>query len=575
MKQLKSVVLELDQHRDQIVVGLFWMIVTSFLVLSFIAAVKNYSPVPQSDMWYGYLHFFTRISNGEISAWWSQHNEHRILLSRALFWIDIVMFNGQLIFLFVVNYLLAAAIALFFFFYTKDVLRKDDGIAKSIIGSLIVILSFSRIQKENFDWAFQSQFFLAQLLPLISFYLVYKSQQLKKRGIILFFLACITGILSVFAMGNGIATLPLITLLALLVGFRWLTILPAILSVAGVMFYFHGYHQPNGHGSISDAAINHPLDLVQYFFAYLGGPFHHALHSRIFAQISGLIFVGNFLFFGYRICKNSELRSPVNLALMTFISYILITAFATAGGRSLFGIDHALSSGYTTPTMMGWTALLILYAPEISHGFKKYFYRYSFALLLIPALCLPKQLNALDSKVDELFERKISTIALELRIHDEKQLAQTTSSADLGLEMSAFPVEKNISIFNNRMIRDVRQLIGTKEEIKSTGECLGEVEEVTKIEDDKRFVRIKGWMFDDKVKVSPKIIHVLNKDGQIVGYALSGQIRKDAKKKHGKKAEKSGFRGYLLTPFADKNIELRSIKSGCHLKVKLSELQKN
>lgn len=568
-RHLKNCLLKFDQNRSQIFITLFWILAASFFGLAVVAAIKNYSPVPQADMWYGYLHFFTRISNGEFSAWWSQHNEHRILLSRILFWIDIKAFNGSLIFLFVVNYLLAATAALFFFFYTKDVLRRDDGASKSLIGSLIIILSFSRIQKENFDWAFQSQFFLAQLLPLISCYFVYKSQQLKKRGVILFFIACLAGVLSVFSMANGVAALPLITILSLLIGFRWLAILPAILSVAGFAFYFHEYHQPNEHGSIVDTVTNHPIDLAQYFITYLGNPFHHALHSEICAQIAGIIFVASFLFWIYRIYKNSEVRSPINLALMTFISYILITAFVTTGGRSLFGIDHALSSRYTTPTMMGWTALLILFAPAISDGLKKYFYHYIFALLLIPAICLPKQLSAFDNKNDELFQRKISALALELRIHDEKQLAPNSSSADLGLEMSAFPVEKNIAIFNSYIIRDARQLIGNKEETKSTGECAGDIEEASIIEDDKRFFRIKGWLFDDRVKSTSKIIHLLNKEGQIIGYALSGQIRKDIKKQYGKKALKSGFKGYLLTRINHKNLTLRSVKTGCQISVKL------
>jgi hypothetical protein len=49
---------------------------------------RAYSPVPFSDMWDGYLHFFMQVSDGDSGAWWRQHNEHRIVLARLLFWIN-------------------------------------------------------------------------------------------------------------------------------------------------------------------------------------------------------------------------------------------------------------------------------------------------------------------------------------------------------------------------------------------------------------------------------------------------------------------------------------------------------
>jgi hypothetical protein len=41
------------------------------------------------DMWNGYLGFFTKLSDGDWSAWWGQHNEHRIFLARLFFWFDL------------------------------------------------------------------------------------------------------------------------------------------------------------------------------------------------------------------------------------------------------------------------------------------------------------------------------------------------------------------------------------------------------------------------------------------------------------------------------------------------------
>ena len=43
---------------------------------------------------------------GDNLHWWSQHNEHWIVLARMLFWIDLSWFHGLGSFLIVVNFLL-------------------------------------------------------------------------------------------------------------------------------------------------------------------------------------------------------------------------------------------------------------------------------------------------------------------------------------------------------------------------------------------------------------------------------------------------------------------------------------
>ncbi|MGD4365427.1 hypothetical protein QT713_22860, partial [Xanthomonas citri pv. citri] len=43
----------------------------------------TFSPVPFWDMWDGGLGFYVRQMT-DVSQWWAQHNEHRIVLSRIL-----------------------------------------------------------------------------------------------------------------------------------------------------------------------------------------------------------------------------------------------------------------------------------------------------------------------------------------------------------------------------------------------------------------------------------------------------------------------------------------------------------
>ena len=95
---------------------LAWMLVPVFLGLAIIGGYEAYSPVPMGDMWNGTLGFYVNASHGDWSSWWAQHNEHRILLSRILFWMEEAWFSGKGLFLLVTNYLLVAGVAILFFF---------------------------------------------------------------------------------------------------------------------------------------------------------------------------------------------------------------------------------------------------------------------------------------------------------------------------------------------------------------------------------------------------------------------------------------------------------------------------
>ena len=62
-------------QRLNILAGLFAVVMT---VLAVIGAIRMYSPIPHWDMWDGTLQFYLDTQDGIASAWWRQHNEHRV-----------------------------------------------------------------------------------------------------------------------------------------------------------------------------------------------------------------------------------------------------------------------------------------------------------------------------------------------------------------------------------------------------------------------------------------------------------------------------------------------------------------
>ena len=177
------------------------------VMTSIIGGVISFSPVPYWDMWDGYIDFYSKVLAGDYSAWWAPHNEHRIVLSRLFFWGDIRWFGGLSYSLIVINYLLAAAGCIVFVQFLNEAFKPlPNKSTRPFFMCVLVGWLFCWSQHENFTVGFQSQFFMAQLLPLCAFYFIYKMSSAPEKSTQYFVIASIFGVLAAGTMANGIIT---------------------------------------------------------------------------------------------------------------------------------------------------------------------------------------------------------------------------------------------------------------------------------------------------------------------------------------------------------------------------------
>jgi len=538
-----------------------------FILLSIYGGFRSYSPVPYWDMWEGYLDFYIHQSAGDIGAWWGQHNEHRIVLARILFWIDIKWLDGSIIFLIAVNYILVFSACYLFFKIIEHISNPQPQIfTKTLLKTCVVSLLFSWMQWENLTWGFQSQFFLAQLLPLLAFFLLFLSSTNRNQSVKYYVSACLVGICTLGTMANGVIALPMMVLLALVLRISWhRVIILIVLSGIGLTAYFYDFHPINGHGSILDMIQNKPWDFIKYVCLYLGGPFYFLSDNKSLATHAGIFFIGSSIYFAWKAATTPD-KASIRLPILSFLFYIGATAAATAGGRLIFGLDQALSSRYQTPALMAWTALLVLYAPAVATQAQKRPFRVVISLLLIPGFLIPQQLNArhgLDSNT--LFERLIAALAVELGIKHDAQLKFIFPSSEYLLTLAERPRELNLSIFNNPLIRDAKNLLGHTDDNPATHICQGHLDTVFPVDGDASYVQVDGWLFEPTHKESPKIVHFLNEENTVVGYALTGRRRDDVSRIIAKEAILSGFKGYLRSDQLGKTLTLRGLDPDCDL----------
>ena len=546
------------------IVVMLWGTMILYIGAAIHGGIITYSPVPFWDMWDG-INSLLKPSSGDLRSWWAQHNEHRIVLARLLFWIDLRYFNAQMWPLIVVNFLLVAASALTFIIILNNHLPdRDERLPFLLLAPVLVIILFSWGQHENLTWAFQSQCFLAQLLPLIAFFLLSKSRDSSAYSARFFAAACVLGIVSLGSMANAVLTLPVMAALALALQMNRSRVLFLFsLVIIGVGLYLLNYSAPAHHGSLADTLMFRPGDVARYILLYLGGPFYFAAGGSKSAAYTGAVFMlGTMVFFLWKSLMSPKSAS-LQLALLAFLLYIVGTAVLTAGGRIVFGLDQALSSRYQTPTLMAWAAVLVLYAPSLAKLFRAYQGRAAMTVLVIPLALLPQQLDALKPEGGLGFEKLVAALALELGIKDQTQIATVYPDAEAALALAAIPVEKNLSVFSSALLKDARQFIGRIEIQSGQAQCHGSLDQAVAIDGDDRYVRVRGFLFHPEIKMTPKIVHLLNDEGRVVGYALTGEGRPGFGVASDSRAANSGFKGYLIKEQFGSHLTLVGITPSC------------
>ena len=524
----------------------FACVAALFAALALVGACRNYSPVPFWDMWGPYLHMLDMAGSGDWHVWWAQHNEHRIVLARMFFWADLRWFDGAGWFLIAVNCTLVALGGLLFWHILDEVEAAPGRAAdKHALAWFVVGALFFWSQEENLTWGFQSQFILAQLVPLAALYALHRSIQGGRR---MFALACLLGILSAGTMANGVLALPLMTAYALLMrqGGRRAGVL-ALLAMLVLFAYFHDYSTPPGHNSPLQSLREHPLKFAGYVLNYLGSPFYFAFGGkglgRLAAILAGLFLIASAIRFALRFLYQPR-QFALPLALLFFIAYIAGTAFGTAGGRLNFGLGQALSQRYTTPALMAWAALAVLYAPAMLALQERQRRRAWAAFIALALLMLVYQVQALHSNADELFGRSVAALAVELRVRDQVEIGRVAPNTDV-IDSSATAADKQRSVFGLYPYRGARADMGRAFAPMALPPCRGALELAEAIDGDERFLRVHGWLYEPAGKTVPQVVRILDAGGRQAGYALGGWAWDDAAAALHKVARQSGYRGYL------------------------------
>ena len=532
------------------------------LALLFRRMKSDYSGALFWDEWDARLLMDLPLKDLNWSLFWDQHNEHRMVFSKILFFLDFTWFGGSNAALLVMNVILGMLILL----VMTLALRLDATLAekKLIIPKLycFTIFSFSILQIENFSWAFQSAFFLSVLFPLISFYLYIKFVLVgSKYSMFLSYLFCI---LSIGTMASGIFSIIVILAISIFLRRGISEILRhLIISVILLGVYLHNY--TTSHSSPLETLVKHPDFTLKYVTSYFVNPLNQVvgLNFKVFS-ISLVIFIFFVLLKNaYGISKRKEHSGPELIGLMIF-AYSVLVATVSAGGRFDFGVNQSTASRYTTIALLGWFgALLVIIQNKDSKSEKRLFTWINLSVL-VTILFIPFQISNSVSPNDVKVERDFASIVLMQNIQDNlTSLALYPDSTRLKILSQSLIREKK-SIFDSEFqVRFSKERISLNE-LVATQSCLGYFDTV-RMSSAKDGYIISGWVAFSEKGSDQFDLMALDRKNRFVGAGISGLLREDVARQLGYRGTNSGF-GLVTKKIPYRVLAIQGSRVKCELK---------
>jgi hypothetical protein len=515
--------------------GLLWITGPAFVLLAMVGAARFHSRVPFLDMWPGYIQFYLRVLDGDVAAWLAMHHEHRIVLSRLLFWVDLAWLQGSMWFLVAANFLIAGGT----WWTWRAVLRAHPQVPDAARTPLLLFMAacvFSWAQRDNLFWAFQSQFLLAQWLPLLALFLLYRAGD-PQAGRGHFWLAFAVGVLCLGSMANGVLALPLMAGYAAFRGLGWrrAALLGATGAVAAIA-YFHDFRSVPAHGPVGEAALHQPALLAAHVLAFLGSPAYALAGYRWLplAQACGLALLLLVAAKLWQLRKPAAER-PFEAFLLAYAVYVLATAAGIALGRLSLGVEQALTGRYTTPAIMAWLAVLLLYGRNVGTAWLAGRWRLVAPLGLALAAMWSLQLTALASQRTGLFAWQVAALALEMGVRDEQQIRFVYPHPDEALSIAREAARRDVALFGQGPLHDAGRRLGQAAAPLAPFGCDGHIEEALQVAGDERFLRVSGTAAARDAGRGALLL--VDPGGRVAGVALLG-AEAGSHRRH--------FRGYLL-----------------------------
>lgn len=323
----------------------------------------SYSSLPWWDTWQ-YIAAFAQGENPLSPGWlWQQHNEHRLLIQKLFFAIDLEVFHGRQVFL-LASIAVIQLLHLGLWGWSMRVLGGWRGaLWRSGVG-LVAFCIFCPSPWLNYTMGFQVCYVLSPLFATLSFvglllYWTDSERHAKKAGSPKFlWLSILAALCATYSLANGNLIWPMLVVMALFLRLRRsATLSYAITGAVSTSLYFYRYVRPPYHAN-PIASLAAPGRLMKYVAVYFGSSWVNG--SIVTAEGIGVIGLVLALLVLLRTPYYIRTSCRFALLLVLTIAFCGSTALVTAAGRLNFGVREALENRYQTFALPFWCSLGML-----------------------------------------------------------------------------------------------------------------------------------------------------------------------------------------------------------------------
>lgn len=511
--------------------------------------VHYFSPIPYYDQWNGGLGFLREISSGESSAWWKQHMEHRIVISRVLFWLDANLFGGRNVFLLAVGLIIQSLTALLFIRQFRK--NRSTVPVLAAIGITLTFL-FSWTQQENLSWGFQSQFFAVYLFALVSFAVLATGAPGSHSRCMAISGALLAAVLSTLSMANGLCVFAILCFQMLLLRRPRELVYPLIVGGIVAASYIHGSIKADtGFPDIPFHVAVHRVP--DFFLAFMGTVVFTMTREILATVIFGLASVLTMAYLTIRLWR-ARAVTPYRSFLIAGYAFIALSGAGAAHGRYMMGMDQAVVSRYHTPMLISLTCLMLLLldvtkSPRIRLAVLV-------ALACFTTWILPYQ-KLTWHETQMPFERNLAVLSVKLGIKrpDVAGSVYYPRGWDYLASEANYAADREFGPYASGWLHSVGVLNFSPDRVDNSL-CDGHLDVMTT---DSVGPAAAGWVITKRIQTGPTLIVLVDAENKTVGYGISGALRPDVKRVTGKGLN-SGWTSYAYAgtkPIAAYAYEMR------------------
>ncbi|MBV8211585.1 MAG: hypothetical protein JO133_16135 [Burkholderiaceae bacterium] len=497
------------------------------VALSAVGIVLKHSAIPDNDMWIAYVDFYLNAASGNLSAWWAQLNEHRLVWSHLLYWIDLRFLHGTLWVTVGANFLAMAASWACFARLNRELAFDGHRTGESVVvSSLLAMLLFSYIQSGNIWSTFNIHFFLACLLPSLAFICLALAAPADDRTATgsrsWFAVAFLLGVASIGTMANGVLVLPIMVAMARMA--RQSALRVVVLAAAAALClvaYFHNFQTVGGGAAESLRSVVHqPIRIAAFTLVFTGSAVGRVFHSALAAGLAGAAIIGVAVRIPIWWVMGRE-RRPLALALSALVCYVALSGAMAAPHRLRHGIEQAMTERYTTFSLYGLCAVVILLFARRPKQEK--LGKASLAAVTLAAVVLcAVQLKAIGDRAYEKHRLAVAALALVLPTDQPPVDSYLYEFDPANLRSIAQRARKErISFFGRPPYSDVAQRLGSDRRELSLTRCDTKALVWSEIPDTKSVFAVSGSLGSSSTGTWR--IWIADPADRLIGVALPGR----------------------------------------------------